>query len=56
VTTAHLADPQSFDFAGLDARREAAVAALQQAAPGGVDGAAGTATRILSGREPWEEQ
>ncbi len=33
VTTSHLADPQAFDFAGLEARRAAAVAALQQAYP-----------------------
>jgi tRNA 2-thiocytidine biosynthesis protein TtcA len=55
VTTSHLADPQAFDFAGLEARRAAAVAALQQAEPASADGAAGTATPISSGREPWEE-
>jgi tRNA 2-thiocytidine biosynthesis protein TtcA len=55
VTTSHLADPQAFDFAGLEARRVAAVAALQQAVPASADGIAGTATRISSGREPWEE-
>jgi tRNA 2-thiocytidine biosynthesis protein TtcA len=55
VTTSHLADPQAFDFAGLEARRAATVAAPQQAVSAGVDGAAGTATPISSGREPWEE-
>jgi tRNA 2-thiocytidine biosynthesis protein TtcA len=55
VTASHLADPQAFDFAGLEARRAAAVAALQQAVPASTDGAAGTATPISSGREPWEE-
>ena len=55
VTTSHLADPQAFDFAGLEARRVAAVAALQQAVPASADGIAGTATPISSGREPWEE-
>ena len=52
VTTSHLADPQAFDFAGLEARRAAAVAALQQAALTGVEA---TVTPISSGREPWEE-
>ncbi len=37
VTTSHLADPSAFDFAGLEARRAAAVAALQQASIEGVD-------------------
>jgi tRNA 2-thiocytidine biosynthesis protein TtcA len=56
VTTSHLADPQSFDFAGLEARRAAAVAALRQALPdSGVDDAAPAAAPIASGREPWEE-
>jgi len=55
VTTSHLADPQAFDFAGLEARRAAAVAALQRAVPASADGIAGTATPISSGREPWEE-
>jgi tRNA 2-thiocytidine biosynthesis protein TtcA len=55
VTTSHLADPLAFDFAGLEARRAAAVAALQQAEPASADGTAGTATPISSGREPWEE-
>ena len=55
VTTSHLADPQAFDFAGLEARRAAAVAALQQAVSAGVDGTAGTATPVSAGREPWEE-
>jgi tRNA 2-thiocytidine biosynthesis protein TtcA len=55
VTASHLADPQAFDFAGLEARRAAAVAALQQAVPASTDGTAGTATPISSGREPWEE-
>ncbi|MGB7904909.1 MAG: tRNA 2-thiocytidine(32) synthetase TtcA [Steroidobacteraceae bacterium] len=52
VTTSHLADPQAFDFAGLEARRAAAVAALQQASFADADAAA---TPITSGREPWEE-
>ncbi len=52
VTTSHLADPQAFDFAGLEARRVAMAAALQQASLAGVDG---TASPITSGREPWEE-
>jgi tRNA 2-thiocytidine biosynthesis protein TtcA len=52
VTTSHLADPQAFDFAGLEARRATALAALQQAAPASVDAAA---TPVSSGREPWEE-
>jgi tRNA 2-thiocytidine biosynthesis protein TtcA len=52
VTTSHLADPNAFDFAGLEARRAAAVAGRQQAAPTGVDA---TVTPIASGREPWEE-
>ncbi len=55
VTTSHLADPQAFDFAGLEVRRAATVAAPQQAVSAGVDGAAGAATPISSGREPWEE-
>jgi tRNA 2-thiocytidine biosynthesis protein TtcA len=55
VTASHLADPQAFDFAGLEARRAAAVDALQQAAPGAVAGTAGAATPISSGHEPWEE-
>jgi tRNA 2-thiocytidine biosynthesis protein TtcA len=52
VTTSHLADPRAFDFAGLEARRAAAVAALQQASRDRVDA---VATPISSGREPWEE-
>lgn len=55
VATSHLADPRAFDFAGLEARRAAAVAALQQAAQAGAEDAAATATPISSGREPWEE-
>jgi len=55
VTTSHLADPNAFDFAGLEARRAAAVAALQQASIQGANGSAANATPILSGREPWEE-
>jgi tRNA 2-thiocytidine biosynthesis protein TtcA len=44
VTASHLADPRLFDFAGLDARRAAALEALQSAmAP----------EPVL--REPWEE-
>jgi tRNA 2-thiocytidine biosynthesis protein TtcA len=53
VTTSHLADPQAFDFAGLEARRTAAIAALQQVSLAGVDSAA---TPAVSGIEPWEEQ
>jgi tRNA 2-thiocytidine biosynthesis protein TtcA len=53
VTTSHLADPQAFDFAGLEARRTAAIAALQQASLAGVDSAA---TPVAPGIEPWEEQ
>ena len=45
VATSHLADPKAFDFAGLDARRAAAVAQLQTAAPDG--------DTVL--RETWEE-
>jgi tRNA 2-thiocytidine biosynthesis protein TtcA len=45
VSTSHLADPDTFDFAGLEARREAALALLDDA--GRVDPA--------SAREPWEE-
>ena len=52
VTPSHLADPQAFDFAGLEARRAAALAALQQASLTRVDAAA---TPIASGREPWDE-
>jgi tRNA 2-thiocytidine biosynthesis protein TtcA len=52
VTTSHLADPQAFDFAGLEARRAAALAALRQAAPESVETAA---TPVASVREPWEE-
>jgi tRNA 2-thiocytidine biosynthesis protein TtcA len=56
VTASHLADPQAFDFAGLEARRAAAGAALRQALPdSGVDDAAPAAAPIASGREPWEE-
>jgi tRNA 2-thiocytidine biosynthesis protein TtcA len=55
VTTSHLADPQAFDFGGLEARRAAAVAALRLAAPAGVEDTATNATPISLGREPWEE-
>ena len=56
VTTSHLADPQSFDFAGLEARRAAAAAALRQTlTESGVDDDAPAAAPIASGREPWEE-
>jgi len=56
VTTSHLVDPQSFDFAGLEARRAAAVAALRQAlTESGVDDDAPAAAPLASGREPWEE-
>jgi tRNA 2-thiocytidine biosynthesis protein TtcA len=54
VTTSHLVDPQSFDFAGLEARR--ATAALRQGVTeSGVDDDAPAAAPIASGREPWEE-
>jgi tRNA 2-thiocytidine biosynthesis protein TtcA len=52
VTTSHLADPKAFDFAGLEARRIAAVAALRQASIAGDDE---TVAPMSSGREPWEE-
>jgi tRNA 2-thiocytidine biosynthesis protein TtcA len=52
VTTSHLADPNAFDFAGLEARRAAAVA-LQQAS---LDDVEATVTAVSSGREPWEER
>ena len=52
VATSHLADPKAFDFGGLEARRTAAVAALQQASLAGVDV---TDATVASGREPWEE-
>ena len=52
LTTSHLADPKAFDFAGLEARRAAAVAALRQASLDDVDA---TETPVASGREPWEE-
>jgi len=55
LTTSHLADPKAFDFAGLEARRAAAVAALRQASAEGVDGGIEAAALISSGREPWEE-
>ncbi|MGI9245764.1 MAG: tRNA 2-thiocytidine(32) synthetase TtcA [Steroidobacteraceae bacterium] len=45
ASVSHLADPAAFDFAGLEARRAAALAAVAEAAAGG-DGV---------GREPWEE-
>jgi tRNA 2-thiocytidine biosynthesis protein TtcA len=44
VTTSHLADPKVFDFAGLEARRTAALAAVE---------AAVAPEPVL--REPWEE-
>jgi tRNA 2-thiocytidine biosynthesis protein TtcA len=47
VTASHLADPRAFDFAGLEARRAAAVAALQSAADDDPVAA--------PGREPWDE-
>jgi len=50
VTPSHLADPQAFDFAGLEARRAAVLAALQ-ASPS-PDPAA--ATEVA--HEPWEER
>jgi len=52
VTTSHLADPRAFDFAGLEARRAAAVAALKQASLADADA---TEATVSSGREPWEE-
>ncbi|MEY2920773.1 MAG: hypothetical protein RL261_2078 [Pseudomonadota bacterium] len=52
VATSHMADPKAFDFAGLEARRTAAVAALQQVSLAGVDV---TDAPVASGREPWEE-
>jgi tRNA 2-thiocytidine biosynthesis protein TtcA len=52
VATSHLADPNAFDFAGLEARRAAAVA-LQQAS---LDDVEATVTAVSSGREPWEER
>ena len=55
VSPSHLADPQAFDFAGLEARRVAAAAALQRAATETADGADAAATPIAVGREPWEE-
>jgi tRNA 2-thiocytidine biosynthesis protein TtcA len=56
VTTSHLADPKAFDFAGLEARRAAAVAALQQQASiEGANGSAANAVPVPSGREPWDE-
>jgi tRNA 2-thiocytidine biosynthesis protein TtcA len=45
VATSHLADPQAFDFAGLEARRAAALAALREGANASPDVA----------KEPWEE-
>jgi tRNA 2-thiocytidine biosynthesis protein TtcA len=45
VATSHLVDPRAFDFAGLEARRAAALAALHEGA-GADSGAA---------KEPWEE-
>ncbi len=47
VTTSHLADPQAFDFAGLEARR---AAALQSSPP------ADEAASPAPAREPWEER
>jgi len=44
VTPSHLADPHAFDFAGLEARRAAALDAMQQS---------GGQAPVL--REPWEE-
>jgi tRNA 2-thiocytidine biosynthesis protein TtcA len=44
VTTSHLADPRAFDFAGLEARRSAALTALHDSA---------VPESVL--REPWEE-
>jgi tRNA 2-thiocytidine biosynthesis protein TtcA len=55
VAPSHLADPQAFDFAGLEARRAAVSAALQRAATEAADGADAAATPIAVGREPWEE-
>jgi tRNA 2-thiocytidine biosynthesis protein TtcA len=55
VTTSHLADPNAFDFASLEARRAAAVAALPQASIEDANGSGANASPILSGREPWEE-
>ncbi len=55
VTTSHLADPQAFDFAGLEARRVAMLDDLQRAATETVDGADAAAAPIAAGREPWEE-
>jgi tRNA 2-thiocytidine biosynthesis protein TtcA len=48
VATSHLADPHAFDFAGLEARRAAALAGIPTAG-----GAAGDAAG--PSREPWEE-
>jgi tRNA 2-thiocytidine biosynthesis protein TtcA len=45
VATSHLADPKAFDFAGLEARRAAALAQLQSAA----------VPDEVALREPWEE-
>jgi tRNA 2-thiocytidine biosynthesis protein TtcA len=50
VAPSHLADPQAFDFAGLEARRAAALAALQ-ASPSPDEPAASEVVR-----EPWEER
>ena len=45
VSTSHLADPTAFDFAGLEARREAALAVLDDK----------EAVESTSEGEPWEE-
>jgi tRNA 2-thiocytidine biosynthesis protein TtcA len=45
VSTSHLADPRAFDFAGLETRRAAALAALD----------AMSATPSEAEHEPWEE-
>ena len=45
VSTSHLADPTAFDFAGLEARREAALALLDDE----------DAVDSTSEGEPWEE-
>jgi tRNA 2-thiocytidine biosynthesis protein TtcA len=50
VAPSHLADPRAFDFAGLEARRAAVLAALQ-ASPSPDEPAA---TEVA--REPWEER
>jgi tRNA 2-thiocytidine biosynthesis protein TtcA len=50
VALSHLADPRAFDFAGLEARRTAALAGLQASPPAAEDPSPVTA------REPWDER